>query len=105
MQLDSLADVITFGVAPAALIYKWGLAELPYPAGLVISFAFVATAAVRLARFNVLSTGEAAPGKFILGLTVPAASSILVALVIINVRMGGVHAIAQSPIAVLVLTL
>src|SRR6185436_14218789 len=52
LQLDSLADVITFGVAPAMLMYKWGLSRLetvtPY-IGLVVAFLYVAAAALRLA--------------------------------------------------------
>ena len=53
LQLDSLADVISFGVAPAVLVYKWVLHREPIP-GLVASFMFVACAAIRLARFNVM---------------------------------------------------
>jgi CDP-diacylglycerol--serine O-phosphatidyltransferase len=52
LQLDSLADVVSFGVAPAVLMYNWSLKQMP-TLGLVISFLFVAAGAVRLARFNV----------------------------------------------------
>lgn len=91
LQLDSLADVITFGVAPAMLMYKWGLSRLesavPH-SGLVVAFLYVAAAALRLARFNVLSLATTVekkdPGRFILGLTVPMASAVLVLLVAVN---------------------
>ncbi|HLT35730.1 MAG TPA: CDP-diacylglycerol--serine O-phosphatidyltransferase, partial [Enhygromyxa sp.] len=59
MQLDSLADVITFGVAPAMLVYRWGLLELGR-FGLVVAFVFTACGALRLARFNVLAMREQA---------------------------------------------
>lgn len=54
MQLDSLADVMSFGAAPALLVYKWALAPMGFW-GLFISFAFMACGAMRLARFNVLA--------------------------------------------------
>ena len=54
VQLDSLADVISFGAAPALLVYKWALAPLGF-LGFFVSFAFAACGALRLARFNVLA--------------------------------------------------
>lgn len=93
LQIDSLADVISFGVAPAMLVFKWSLCQLPV-AGLIVSFVFCAAGAVRLARFNVLSMGESGkptkPTKYILGLPVPGAAGVLISLVIAN------HAIAGS---------
>src|SRR3954470_4678412 len=80
LQIDSLADVISFGVAPALLVYKWSLYQLGTP-GLFISFTFAAKGAGRLARFNVLSMGEGGkptkPSKYIIGLPVPGAAGIL----------------------------
>ena len=93
LQIDSLADVISFGVAPALLVYKWSLHQQPL-AGLLSSFLFAGMAAVRLARFNVLSMGEGGkptkPGKYIVGLPVPGAAGVLVSLVLAN------HAVAGS---------
>src|SRR5512137_1942227 len=54
MELDSLADVISFGAAPGLLVYRWALQGMGL-AGLVASFAFAACGALRLARFNVLA--------------------------------------------------
>ena len=92
VQLDSLADVISFGVAPAVLVYRWSLASLDL-LGLFACFAFVAAGVVRLARFNVLTTNEAgAPkkaGKYIVGLPIPGAAGILVSLVVANHSIGG----------------
>src|SRR5215831_11189482 len=54
LQIDSLADVVSFGVAPSLLVYQWALQRLGV-FGIVASFLFTACGAVRLARFNVLS--------------------------------------------------
>src|SRR3954465_6698561 len=65
MQLDSLADVISFGAAPGLLVYKWGLTNFGL-GGVFIAFLFCGAGALRLARFNVLSMKKDAskPGKF-----------------------------------------
>jgi CDP-diacylglycerol--serine O-phosphatidyltransferase len=92
LQIDSLADVVSFGVAPAMLVYKWSLYQLGVP-GLFCSFLFCAAGAVRLARFNVLSMGESGkpskPGKYIVGLPVPGAAGVLISLVIANHAISG----------------
>ena len=92
LQIDSLADVVSFGVAPALLVYQWSLNQLGV-VGLVCSFLFVGAGAVRLARFNVLSMGEGGkptkPGKYVVGLVIPGAAGILVSLVLANHAVGG----------------
>ena len=92
LQIDSLADVVSFGVAPAMLVFKWSLHQLGTP-GLFVSFVFCAAGAVRLARFNVLSMGESGkptkPGKYIVGLPVPGAAGVLISLVIANHAIAG----------------
>jgi len=92
LQLDSLADIISFGVAPALLVYKWVLHREPIP-GLLTSFMFVSCACIRLARFNVLSTSSSGaptkPGKYILGLPTPPSSGILISLMVANHGVGG----------------
>lgn len=91
LQIDSLADVISFGVAPALLVYKWSLHQKG-TAGAVVAFIFAGAGAVRLARFNVLSmaaTGAPTkPGKYILGLPVPGAAGVLISLVLADHAMG-----------------
>jgi CDP-diacylglycerol--serine O-phosphatidyltransferase len=93
LQIDSLADVISFGVAPALLVFRWSLSLRPL-VGLIAAFLFVAAGAVRLARFNVLSMGDKGaptkPGKYIVGLPVPGAAGILISLVLAN------HAISDE---------
>src|SRR5262249_56642614 len=56
VEFDSLADVISFGVAPAILSFAWGLSSLGR-LGWAAGFLFVAAAAMRLARFNIQSGG------------------------------------------------
>jgi CDP-diacylglycerol--serine O-phosphatidyltransferase len=92
LQIDSLADVVSFGVAPALLVYKWSLFQQG-TFGLIVAFTFAAMGAVRLARFNVLSMGESGkptkPSKYIVGLPVPGAAGILISLVVANHAVGG----------------
>lgn len=92
LQIDSLADVISFGVAPAMMVYSWSLHQKG-TLGLVVSFVFAAAGAVRLARFNVLSMGEngepTTPPKYIVGLPVPGAAGILISIIVANHAVSG----------------
>lgn len=92
LQIDSLADVVSFGAAPALLVYQWTLRRLDLP-GLAAAFLFVACGAVRLARFNVLSMGESGkptkPSKYIVGLPIPGAAGILVSIIVANHAVAG----------------
>src|SRR5438132_9663640 len=74
VQFDSLADVISFGVAPAMLSFAWGLQPLGR-LGWAAGFLVVAAAAMRLARFNIQS---AAGGdkRYFVGMPSPAAAAI-----------------------------
>jgi CDP-diacylglycerol--serine O-phosphatidyltransferase len=78
VQLDSLADVISFGMAPAVLTYAWGLAPLGR-AGWAVGFLFVTAAALRLARFNIQHAH--ADKRYFVGLASPAAAAIPAATV------------------------
>lgn len=102
VQIDSLADVVSFGVAPALLVYRWSLDALGF-VGVVAAFAFAACGAIRLARFNVLATtpsgAPSKPSKYILGLPIPGAAGILVSLVVANRAVAG-H-LPASPFIVL----
>ena len=82
LNLDSLSDLVTFGVAPGFVIYRWGLEDFGR-AGLFIAFLFVAGGAFRLARFNVLSlrAKDDKPGKYMLGLPIPVAATVLISTV------------------------
>jgi CDP-diacylglycerol---serine O-phosphatidyltransferase len=92
MQFDSLSDLVSFGLAPAMLVYnfalRWGYAGDHRGTGLgwVIAFMFVACGAMRLARFNV--TTEKLPAGVFQGLSVPAAAGTLVFTVLLCMEMG-----------------
>jgi CDP-diacylglycerol--serine O-phosphatidyltransferase len=92
LQLDSLADVVSFGVAPGVLVYQRNLESFGL-GGLLGAFAFVACGAVRLARFNVLSMDASGtptkPSKYIVGLPIPGAAGILVSLVVASDALQG----------------
>src|SRR5919112_806745 len=79
VELDSLADVISFGVAPAILSFAWGLSPLGR-LGTFCGFVFVSAAAMRLARFDIQS---AAGGdkRYFVGMPSPAAAAIPAATV------------------------
>ncbi len=79
LQLDSLADVISFGIAPAVLSYAWGLSSLGR-LGWAAGFIFVACAAMRLARFNVLSA-SGSDKRYYVGMPSPPAASVPAATV------------------------
>lgn len=81
VEYDSLADFITFGVAPGVLIYSWSLKPLGR-IGILAAFVFVICGALRLARFNVQFSGI--KSKDFVGLPIPAAAGFLVALVILS---------------------
>lgn len=96
-ELDSLADTITFGIAPAFLAFSWGVrAVVPEPgtsftahlvsAGWLVTFLFVICSAARLARFNIQSTPrevrpERLEHKHFVGLPTPAAAGLVAAVV------------------------
>ena len=79
VEYDSLADVVSFGVAPAFLVYSFALADLGRSAWFA-AFLFVICAALRLARFNVY-TGVT-DKRYFVGLSTPAASGVVCATVI-----------------------
>ncbi len=104
VQLDSLADVISFGAAPALLVYKWALAPLGL-IGLFVAFSFAACGALRLARFNVLAQrGDKGSSRFFVGLPIPLAAGAIVALVIAHYRQFGstTDAATRVPVALVV---
>jgi len=79
LEFDSLADIISFGMAPALLSFAWGLSSLGR-LGWAAGFLFVAAAAMRLARFNVQSAGGG-DKRYFVGMPSPAAAAIPAATV------------------------
>ena len=84
VQYDSLADLVSFGVAPAVLAFSWALR--PYGKfGWLAAFIFVACGALRLARFNVMAaSGET---KYFKGLPIPAAASMIALTILLYLRL------------------
>jgi CDP-diacylglycerol--serine O-phosphatidyltransferase len=84
VQLDSLADVITFGMAPAVLCYNWAFYHFDRQtidrAGWLICFVFLICAASRLARFNVQTAGPT-DKKYFVGMPTPAAAGVVAATI------------------------
>ena len=97
-ELDSLADVITFGVAPALLAWMWGFRQLPVflgsseltgkmaQLGAIASFLFLMAGASRLARFNITVNPQPSnpgrPGKkYFVGMPIPAGAGVVAAVV------------------------
>src|SRR5262247_4216257 len=93
VQLDSLADLVTFGIAPAILAFNWGFSAtegMPgnvvkhvHQLGSVASFLFVVCGALRLARFNLQSKKPPETGskRYFVGLPIPAAAGMVAAVV------------------------
>jgi CDP-diacylglycerol---serine O-phosphatidyltransferase len=100
-EFDSLADIITFGVAPALLAFAWGVrpveealgpvvwSEHLRQGGWIITFAFVICGAARLARFNIQSTRPASDRRYFVGLPIPAAAGVVAAIV--HCRKDAIH--------------
>jgi len=79
VQFDSLADVISFGIAPAILSFSWGLQPLGR-LGWAAGFLFVTAAAMRLARFNLQAAGGG-DKRYFVGMPSPAAAAVPAATV------------------------
>ena len=91
-ELDSLADVIAFGVAPAVLAYVWGVRALGDLSGTrfvhhlpdlawVLTFGYVICGAARLARFNVDTVKPTADRRFFVGMPIPAGAGFVASVV------------------------
>jgi len=78
VEFDSLADIVSFGIAPATLVFSWGLQPLGR-LGWAIGFLWLTAAAVRLARFNVQR--EEGSHRYFVGLPSPAAAGVPAATV------------------------
>ncbi len=96
-EYDSLADMVSFGAAPALVIYEWVLRDMG-KLGWIAAFVYVAGAALRLARFNVLL--EVADKRWFTGLPSPSAALLVASFVYIvddyMVDPGGFHWIAWA---------
>jgi len=83
-EFDSLADIVSFGIAPALLVYDIVLDGIPERIGWLIAFAYLLCGAMRLARFNCIAAarGGSASGDFI-GLPIPMAAGVISTLTLL----------------------
>jgi CDP-diacylglycerol--serine O-phosphatidyltransferase len=100
LEFDSLADVVSFGVAPAILSFQWGLHPLGR-VGWAAGFLFVAAAAVRLARFNIQSGSQ--DKRYFVGMPSPAAACVPAATVFAYPQgfQSATHAVAVLAIVII----
>lgn len=98
-EYDSLSDMVSFGVAPALVVYSWGLGELG-KFGWSVAFIYVACAALRLARFN--TQIEVADKAWFTGLASPAAAAVIAATIWVCTDNGWVGKDLPAEIAILV---
>jgi CDP-diacylglycerol--serine O-phosphatidyltransferase len=89
-QLDSLADLVSFGVAPGVLVYMWSLSRMGN-AGWIAALIFCVCSAIRLARFNVQSArdeGATTHNPYFTGLPTPAAAGLLMLPLLVSFQGG-----------------
>jgi len=84
-EYDSLSDMVSFGAAPALVIYEWALRDLGR-LGWIAAFIYCAGAALRLARFN--TTLEVTDKRYFQGLPSPAAAALVAGLVWVMIVSG-----------------
>src|SRR5208282_1924758 len=78
-QLDSLADLVSFGIAPSVVVYLWSL-HVAQGAGWAVALIYCACCAIRLARFNVEAAARdplEPPNPYFTGLPTPAAACLI----------------------------
>ena len=100
VEFDSLADVISFGVAPAILVFSWGLESLGR-LGWAAGFLYVTLTAMRLARFNI--QGKGGDKRYFVGLPSPASAGVLASTVF--AYPNGLEGIPESVLALVVVLL
>lgn len=86
IELDSLSDLVAFGIAPAVLIYSWGLSSFGR-IGWGAAFLYVICGALRLARYNVQMGSE--ESKSFTGMPIPAAATVVASLVLFYTEIWG----------------
>jgi CDP-diacylglycerol--serine O-phosphatidyltransferase len=100
MEYDSISDMVSFGIAPALVIYSWGLDSMG-KLGWLVAFLYVAATALRLARFNTQIGSE--DKRYFQGLPSPAAAGIIAGLVWFGNNYGHVEGLVTLVIALLTL--
>jgi CDP-diacylglycerol---serine O-phosphatidyltransferase len=83
-QMDSLCDMVSFGLAPALIVYQWALKDMGKP-GWIAAFVYCSAAALRLARFNV-NIGVV-DKRFFQGLPSPAAAALVIGFIYMMIEL------------------
>lgn len=84
-EYDSLADMVSFGAAPALVVYEWALRDMGR-LGWIAAFVYCAGAALRLARFN--TTLEVVDKRFFQGMPSPSAAALVAGFVWVAIELG-----------------
>ncbi len=100
IELDSLSDLVAFGVAPSVLVYKWSISPFGR-IGFAAAFLFTACGALRLARYNVQM--GSAESKAFTGMPIPGAAGVLGAMVLFYEKIW--HGVPEGNIFMLILTI
>lgn len=101
-QLDSLADMLNFGVAPAMLVYSWSLSALG-KIGWLVAFVYTVCTALRLARFN--SQDQNTDKRYFYGLNTPTAAAVVASIIWICTDYDFSGAKLAIPMAILMFLL
>jgi CDP-diacylglycerol--serine O-phosphatidyltransferase len=86
-EYDSLADLVSFGMAPSLLLYFWGFSQDPglRRLGFLVSFLFVVCGSMRLARFNIQT--HVVDKRYFVGLPIPMAAAVPASIVLTNPKI------------------
>ncbi len=101
-QYDSLSDMVAFGIAPAIIVYQWGIVQLAEHGwiwtklGWLAAFLYAVAAALRLARFNVIS--RTADRRFFEGLASPPAAALVTSMVALSAEQGWTGALVLAAV-------
>ncbi len=101
-QLDSLSDMLSFGVAPALVMYTWSLAVMGKP-GWLAAFIYAVCTALRLARFNVQA--KSADKRYFQGLATPAAAMLVASIIWVCVSHEVTGERIALPLSIIVILL
>lgn len=101
VEYDSLADLISFGIAPGLLLYWWALKPFGR-LGWMAAFLFVICGALRLARFNVMVRYGAS--KTFTGLPIPAAAGVIASIVIMSRDFSDISISITEPLVIALIT-
>ena len=98
-EYDSLADIISFGVAPAIIAYNWASLDQLGKLGWLAAFVYVVCGALRLARFNIMP--ETIDKRYFQGLPIPSAAGVIIGLVWFGEVMLWDAATLAIPVAII----